>query len=326
MNSGIELPAGIHRIELPLPFELESVNVHLVKLADGYLLIDCGMDTPAAMAALEQGLSRLGIAWQAIRKILLTHMHPDHMGLATKILERSGAELLMHEAEARHLSLVNRSGRRLPWLREAFANAGVPEEVQASIDSHFAAIRGNFHDLTPDHLLHGAERIDTALGAFEVLWTPGHSPGHVCLYHAEKKLLFSGDLILERITPNVAWFPERDTLAEFLASLERLSDYSVDLILPSHDQPFRGHREWIAQTRQHHHERCDEINGVLAYSPNTAYALVGKLWTRKLSPINHHFAIFEVLAHLEYMQRQGLVRGRRKNGAVVWARHPGALA
>jgi glyoxylase-like metal-dependent hydrolase (beta-lactamase superfamily II) len=319
-------PPGIHRIELPLPFELESVNVYLVKLADGYLLIDCGMDTEPAFEALERALQGLSVKWTEIRQILLTHMHPDHMGLSAKLLELTGAELLMHEKEAKHLELVNSSERRLPWLHDTFTQAGMPEEMQARIDRHFGEIRSNFHKLVPDRLLRGGEEIPTAVGRLEVLWTPGHSPGHICLYCPEQKLLFSGDLILEKITPNIAWFPERDTLAEFTASLSGLLDLEVDLILPSHGEPFQGHREWIAQTKDHHSERCDEIHGLLNATPDTAYALVGKLWTRRLSPINHHFAVLEVLAHLEHMQRQGRVHPQPHDGTVTWKVLPDRLS
>ena len=314
----MNLPEGIHRIELPLPFELESVNVFLVRLAEGYMLIDCGMDTEPAFQALERGIQALGLQWTDIRQILLTHMHPDHMGLSAKLLQLTGAQLIMHETEARHLALITKSERRLPWLGNAFTEAGMPQEMQARIDRHFAQIRSNFHPLVPDRLLSGGEVIPTAIGGLQVLWTPGHSPGHICLYCAGHKLLFSGDLILEEITPNIAWFPERDTLADFLASLDSLVEVEVDVIVPSHGVPFGGHREWIGQTKDHHRERCDYMHSLLETTPDTAYALVGRLWTRKLSPINHHFAVLEVMAHLEYMQRRGRLHSQRHDGAVRW--------
>ena len=314
----MNLPPGIHRIELPLPFELESVNVFLVRLAEGYLLIDCGMDTEPAFQAFEHGMQALGLRWTDIKQILLTHMHPDHMGLSAKLLQLTGAELMMHETEARHLELVTNSERRLPWLGSAFTEAGMPQDMQARIDRHFAEIRSNFHRLVPDRLLSGGDVIPTAIGGLQVLWTPGHSPGHICLYCPRHKLLFSGDLILEEITPNIAWFPERDTLADFLASLDSLVEVDIDLIVPSHGPPFQGHREWIGQTKDHHRERCDYMHGLLATAPDNAYALVGRLWTRKLSPINHHFAVLEVMAHLEYMQRRGRLQSQRHNGSVQW--------
>jgi glyoxylase-like metal-dependent hydrolase (beta-lactamase superfamily II) len=314
-----EVASGIFLIELPLPFELESVNVYLARLDEGYLLIDCGMQLDAAFETLQAGVRELGIGWRNIRLILLTHMHPDHMGMTARLLELSGAKLIMHETEAEHLREVARAGRRLPWIDLAFDHAGVPDESRARMDRHFRDIRRNFYELTPDRLLCGGEEIETAEGPLEALWTPGHSPGHLCLYSRGRKILFSGDQILERITPNIAWHPERDTLGDFLTSLERLREIEVDLILPSHGPPFSGHRAWIAQTAAHHAERCDEIAGLIAETPRTAFGLVGELWRKPLSPINHHFAVFEVLAHLEYMRRLGRAHASTGEGAINWS-------
>jgi glyoxylase-like metal-dependent hydrolase (beta-lactamase superfamily II) len=303
---------------LPLPFELETVNVYLVALEEGYLLIDCGMETEPAFETLRGAMEQRGIAWREIRQIVLTHMHPDHMGMAARLLELTGAELAMHEAEARHLKLVTSSDRRFPWIDLVYRQAGVPKGLEDKMDQHFAEVRKNFHDLSPDLLFSGGEEFPTAIGPLKVLWTSGHSPGHICLYARERKVLFSGDQILENITPNIAWHPDRDMLGEFLESLERLAALDVELILPSHGEPFSGHRRWIEETIQHHRERCDEIHGLIQHSPRTAHSLVGEMWRKKLSPINHHFAIFEVLAHLEHMQRQGRVRNREENGALSW--------
>ena len=309
---------GVHRIELPLPFELSTVNIHLVHLENGYLLVDCGMETDASFAALETGLAQLGIAWRDIRQILLTHMHPDHMGLSARLLELTGAELWMHEREERQLALVNTPSERSGWIGRAFVESGVPEALQARMQKHFGAIRKNFHPLSPDRLLTGGESISTAIGPLEVLWTPGHSPGHICLHSARHRLLFSGDQILPNITPNISWMPEEDALADFLRSLERLKPVDVDLILPSQGLPFSGHRGWIDETVQHHRERCDEIHALLLGAPFTAYNLVGQLWRKQLSPINHQFALLEVLAHLEYMQRQGRIQRQNSSGAIQW--------
>ena len=320
MNQFQPVIPNVYTLALPLPFELQSVNVHLIKLDDGWMLVDCGMQTDAAWQMLEAAVAQMGLHWPDIRQILLTHMHPDHMGMSATLLELTGASLWMHAVEAKHLEIVSRGARRLPWLDMVLTRSGVSDELQQSMERHFQQVRGNFHDLAPHRLLHGGEQIPTAAGSFQVLWTPGHSPGHICLYNREKQLLISGDQILEKITPNIAWHPNADTLADFITSLEGLHPLEIDVILPSHGTPFTGHRPWIANTIEHHVERCDEMLRLVTGAPRSANTLVVEMWRRKLSPINHHFAVFEVLAHLEHMQRQGRVHAleRVENGVLEW--------
>jgi glyoxylase-like metal-dependent hydrolase (beta-lactamase superfamily II) len=313
-----EIYPRVLSLALPLPFELESVNVFLVPLESGYLLIDCGMETEPAFETLRAALAECHIAWHDIRQIVLTHMHPDHIGMAARLLELTGAELAMHQAEAEHLSRITSGNRRIPWLQEAYLQSGVPPLLEIKMEEHFAVIRENFHPLHPARLFTGGEKLESALGPLEIVWTSGHSPGHICLYSRERKLLFSGDQILENITPNIAWHPGRDMLAEFLESLQTLAALDVEIILPSHGEPFSGHRPWIAATTGHHRERCDEMVALLGKSPLTAHQMVGEMWRKRLSPINHHFAIFEVLAHLEYLKRQGRVHPTTESGALLW--------
>ncbi|MGH9675217.1 MAG: MBL fold metallo-hydrolase [Bryobacteraceae bacterium] len=309
---------GLLAVTLPLPFELNHINVYLVALDRGWMLVDCGLASDASFQALEEGLATLGVAFGDIRRILITHSHPDHMGNAPKLIERTGAELLMNPDEAALLSEVAEGEDRPPWLDQVLREAAVPAAMVAGIDNAFRKYRKVFHPLQPDRLLTGGERIPTALGDLEVICTPGHSPGHLCLYSHDRRLLLSGDHLLPGITPNIGWLPGRDMLAEYLQSLDRVDPYPAEKIIPSHGQPFEDHRSWIVDTKRHHEDRCARILESTAQSPRTSHQLVRDLWNYPLSAFNHRFAIFEVLAHLVYLERQGRVTKYRENGAVLW--------
>ena len=315
---------GIHTLTLPLPWELETVNVHLVELDDGFLLVDSGLGDSECFDALElalrSGAAGREIRWNDIRLLLLTHLHPDHIGLSWTILELSGARLAMHRAEAQFLTQVMKDDRS-PFFLEVMANAGVPAGMQGQIERALGDVRRHYRAHQTDWLLEGGERIPARGDTLEAVWTPGHSPGHVCLYSPRYRYLISGDHLLESITPNIGWQPNQDTLADYLDSLERLRPLDVDLILPSHGGPFRGHRERIRATTEHHAARCSEILAHIAKVPLTAHALVEQMWPAKLSAFHHYFAVSEILAHLDYMERRGRVASSAQDsGALNWTR------
>jgi glyoxylase-like metal-dependent hydrolase (beta-lactamase superfamily II) len=131
-------------------------------------------------------------------------------------------------------------------------------------------------------------------------------------------VLFAGDQMLEQISPNIGWLPDRDTLREFLDSLRELERLDVELILPSHGAPFSGHREWIHKTIAHHAERCARILALLDGASRSAAEVVNEIWERTLIPFHYRFAVFEVLAHLEYLERQGKVARISGDQIVRW--------
>jgi glyoxylase-like metal-dependent hydrolase (beta-lactamase superfamily II) len=309
----IQEPApGIRLITLPLPFELEHVNVALVRLDEGYLLVDTGMAGSKSFHALESALDECEVHWTDIRTVLATHIHPDHVGCAPRVLASSGAKLLIHRAEFEYLNSILAGDT--PWVDAGFTEGGVPRDVWDAIHSSLLSMRGALPVIQPDRLLEGGEEIATALGAAQVVPTPGHSAGHVCLYWPGKKLLYAGDHMIEKITPNIAWMPECDMLGQYLDSLSVVEALDVALVISSHGSPFGHHREWVAATRRHHDARCEEILRHLSPSRSTAYELVPAVWDRDFSSFHLYFALFEVLAHLEHMFRRGRV-GFEANGS-----------
>jgi glyoxylase-like metal-dependent hydrolase (beta-lactamase superfamily II) len=309
----------IHTITLPVPWDLKSVNVHLVALDEGYMLIDSGVATEQCFQVLEAGLAELGLHWSDVRTLLLTHYHPDHIGLSWKILKLTGARLIMHRADVAYLEDLARLNG-VPFYAEAMCIGGVPAELAEEMSS---ALRGNrpaFRPHHPDQTLEGGEAIPVRGGTLEAIWTPGHTPGHVCLYSRQTRTLISGDHVLQKITPNIGWHPNKDMLATYLASLELLLPYEIDVVIPSHGTRFEDHRTVIRSTAQHHEERCGAILKHITGEPLTAHELVLRLWRRKLSPFHHNFAVFEILAHLEYMARRGQIAAQtRADGASAWS-------
>jgi glyoxylase-like metal-dependent hydrolase (beta-lactamase superfamily II) len=304
--SFIQEPApGLRLIRLPLPFELEHVNVGLVSLDDGYLLIDTGIAGKKSFEVLHAALDACNVRWSDIRAVLATHIHPDHVGAVPHVLEVSGAKLYMHRAELDYLNSI--LAGETPWVDAAFVAGGVPRDRWNHIRHSLAGMRGALPTVVPDWLLHGGEKIPTRLGAAQVIPTPGHSAGHICLYWPDAKLLYAGDHMIETITPNIAWMVNRDMLGEFLDSLCTVEALDVDLVVSSHGSPFRRHLEWIAATRKHHEDRCDEILRHLFERPRTAAELVPAVWNKDFSSFHFYFALFEVLAHLEHMSRGGRV-------------------
>lgn len=297
---------GVYRVELPLPYELDPLNVYLLRSGGALALVDAGMDTPQCFAALDAARQQMGFAWTALRELTLSHYHPDHVGMAPRLLRISGARVRIAAAEACALRQMADYRAAERWERDVLRDAGTPGAAIDEIERALRIVRVSFHPLDADLPALNGEKIACDAGEFEVILTPGHSPEHLCLFNREQGLFFSGDHLLEKVTPNIQWQPGRDALGEYLESLRAVAKLDIDLVLPSHGRPFRGHREWISRAAENHERRCEQLEAALRASPEaTPFELTRVLWTRRLSPFHLRFAIFETLAHLEHLRRRG---------------------
>lgn len=294
------------------------MNVHLIELEDGYLMVDAGHGTPQCLEALEAGLAQHGIDWNEIRTLFLTHAHPDHIGLVSQILEKTGARVMMHPREAEHAEEIAALSRPRVFF-EAMGIAGTPEELQERMLQQLAHNRANYRPVAQFQPMEGGERIAIKDGLLEVVATPGHSIGHLCLYAPDQRYLISGDHLLKQITPNISWRPNEDMLGRYIDSLDVVKPLEADLVIPSHGKPFKNHRELVEMLGIHHDERCRQILSYITEQPLTAHSLVGRMWPRGLAPVHHHFAVMEVLAHLEYLRRRGPVSAEAAaGGSIEW--------
>lgn len=293
-----------------------------MRLNEGLMLVDCGISGERSLTVLEASLAALGFELSSITKILLTHFHPDHIGLAPAIHRASSAPLFMHRADLARLAFFNQATARDGWMHHIVEESGVPAGLAAEIEKCSFDPDFKLAELPPVTALEGGEVLDTALGPVELIWTPGHSPGHLCLYFRNSKTLLSGDHVLPTISPNITWNRDADALGDYLDSLDKIAAYEVSLVIPSHGAPFTGLQTRVNELKQHHVERCAEIHAALAAGSGTAHQLVCVLWPRKLSPIHHWFALFEVLAHLEYLRRRGKVGFTLEEGICRWRNTP----
>ena len=307
-------------IRLPLPWPLAIVNVFLLRREDGYVLIDTGLKTEDSLSALEEALGELGLQWSSIQEIVISHMHPDHVGAAAEIRRRSGAPVRMHPVEA--ALVAPRDGSDFFVKTEAYLSEnGVPEEHIVRMKKGARAVANDMERFVPDLEINEGDELSYEGGRFEVLVTPGHSPALLSFYNADARVLISTDALLERITPHIGVHPfyGGDPLSEYLESLGRLGGLAVERILPSHGNPFGGHAERIEAVEQHHARRLDKIHGVVEGDELHAYAVAGVVWGEDRSLIDRRFAMAEALSHLEYLRRNGRVERSQPDGVAYWS-------
>lgn len=319
---------GLWSIPVPIPINpLRYVLAYAFELRDGVALVDVGWDTPEAWTALNEGLAATGHAVTDVKAVLVTHVHPDHYGLAGRVREVSGAWIGMHELEAATIPkrygdaierLIERSRQ---WLRKC----GAPEQEAQALAEASAELLPYVRLGQPDRLLADGERLQFPGWSLEAVWTPGHTPGHLCFYERDHEILLSGDHVLPRISPNISAHPMQapNPLGDFLRSLDRLSTLREREVLPAHEYRFHGLADRVAQLRAHHEARLDEVLKVLReHGDLSAWEVAERLtWSRSWSEFpsfTRRAAVGETLAHLIFLESIGLVSRVETADADRW--------
>ena len=282
----LDRPAsGVARFSVPLALASpDHLNCHVIEGPEGPLLVDCGTagseDTVAAGLALV-GVSAVGL--------VVTHGHIDHWGCATAFAETVSAHP--------EVEMSFRFARNGPGDHDALPTTDL--EAMERAFGGFRRLVTGVPEIIP---LHGGQR----LGDWEVIWTPGHDPGHICLWREADGVLLCGDLLLPGFTPNIQPAPgHEDTLQEYLDSLDRVAELPVRVVLPAHGDPYADAAARARQLKRHHQERLAKIAGLIAAAPRSVDDLANDLFGDIASPGDRMLAAMETYAHLRHLDRSG---------------------
>lgn len=318
-----EVYSGIYKAEIPLPKNpLRTMNSYIIKDKEKNLIIDTGFNHPECIKTFELVLKELNITEY---DIFLTHMHIDHCGLVNNLATKK-TQIMCSQMAGDLINLLKHKDngkKRVEYLIQY----GFPvDEFKSSSEKIHPAYMYSEKGLDFIPVKDG-DIISTGRFNFTCIETPGHSPGHICLYEPEKKILISGDHILLSISPNISVWPQMfDSLGEYLKSLDKVYPLDVELILPAHRNTGDNHRQRIVELKKHHEKRVGEIIDVLRQGNTNAYQIASQLkWNmsdkawENVHLIQKIFATSEVAAHLEYMTVKNLCKKENSAEGFIYS-------
>jgi len=314
-----EVASGVFELRLPIPFEDHLVNVFLFADGDEVDLLDCGMNSDESVQAIYAAVSQVGA--KRIRRLVVTHIHPDHYGAAGVLAGDGGADLYLHRLE---IPLVNPRYVELEHLvkevHKYLLVNGVPGDEAEVLSNSQRALSELVSPAEAAAQLDGAETLDMGRRQLRVEWTPGHSPGHICLYDTSEKLLFAGDHMLPELSPNIGLHPQStpDPLHEYLDGLKRLAAYEPSKILPAHGRPFTDAAGRVSTLAAHHRRRLDQILEIVSGGEMSAWEVALELWGPRENLYEKRLALQEGLAHLQALAVESRLEKLVRPDAVRW--------
>jgi glyoxylase-like metal-dependent hydrolase (beta-lactamase superfamily II) len=327
----LALPLGIHGVS--------TVSAYLLCGDGADTLVDCGIAAPATeggdpgadgTAALTAALAACGSRIERIARLVVTHAHIDHFGLAGEVVRRSGGELWMHRSTELDLAkyadpeeAVDR--RELMLADHGFYGPELTETSRGLCD--WLPVMPSIG--RPSTHLDGGEQLVAGDRTWEVVHTPGHSPGHVCLWNAADRLLCSGDHLLQLVSPPVTFERgfERDPMGSYLDSLAKVQALEPATTLPGHGAPFPDGARRAASIARSKQRRLNQVRDMVEARERTVTEMAADLYPGPMSGAQRHFAVAEILADLAYHEvRDVLERVRRPDGVFVWRRRDGGAS
>ena len=322
----IEIASGVYWLSTFLPFRLRAVNLWLLRDHDGWTMVDCGFPLPEVRRQIEAAWGSV-LEGMPIRRLVVTHHHPDHVGNCRWICERWGIvpTMTLQERDQSKVLLGTRWDDSSRERIEFWRRHGLTEDEAVAVNRNFGSHRELF--VTPPekwNQISDGDVLPIGEADWKVVVASGHTFEQALLYSREGNLLISGDQVLAQITPNVSVRfddPEADPLTQFLDSNRRIARICGDaMVLPSHKLPFMGLQERIKAIERHHEERLEVIERELRGRPCTAASLIPALFgdPKELTGHDIAFALGESLSHLHYLVSQGRAATLEKKSEVVF--------
>lgn len=305
----MQIGNGLHTFRLPLPLTLDHLNVYLLEGKDGWSIIDTGLNYPAAQKIWERSLTSLGIDFTEIRNVVVTHFHIDHVGLAGWIQEKSGCRVFMSAQELEYMDKFQDIYVDNDYeLRQFLFQHGFNKEQVLGLRNLFARVEKIIKPEPVVDILEDCDFIELGDRLWQVLITPGHASGHICLYDSQEEILLAGDQLLPSITSNISILPSCsiNPLEEYLESLKRLKKLDIKLALPAHGDLFADVKNRIDQLFSHHSERLQIILDSVGEGKN-AGQITDLVFGEEMDLLQRFLAVGETLAHLQLLIRYGLV-------------------
>ena len=303
-----EIAPDLFRVKIPLP-TIKYLNSYIIKGKDRNLIVDTGLDSAECLTVMETALHRLGIVMKNT-DFFITHFHGDHSGLLSRLAGKEN-RIYFNKPESGMIE----SYHFFEHLMAYNLKNGFPEKRLRAMD-HRPSDRNYGYRWEKDlKVVEEGDHIRVGERCFVCLETPGHSPGHLCLYESEGKVLLAGDLLFADVTPGIPCVSDQgNPLKDYFESLEKVEKLDVDLVLPGHRKLFRDHRERIRDTKKFHLGRFDEILNLFGRVPVTAYRVASKVSGRTRGGLWDHFSnqqkcleMTQVISQLRYLEGEGRV-------------------
>lgn len=310
------------RVTKGLPYVLP----YMIKDGDDTVLVDCGWNTDSAYEALEHDMREHKSHPSEISRLIITHVHPDHYGMAGRLKRISGCDVTIHEKDAEVINARYFSPRGLTDEMSKFmASNGVPALESPQMAHGSMDMIDKVSPVPPDTQVRGGETFRVGDFDFQVIWTPGHSPGHICLYEPNRKILLTGDHVLPTITPNVSIHAQThgSPLGDYMRSLKKLNGLDVEYVLPAHEFEIHDLRKRLIEIEEHHKLRLEEMVRCVDSGGSTAWEVAGRVkWATGMladfEPFMQRAAVGETIAHLEYLFELGQLGKVMRGKTLYW--------